>query len=235
MANTPITNMTQLASGQAGQITAVNNNQAIIDALFKSSVADKDLTAPPGSPSAGDSYIVGTSATGDWASQDGKLAYYNNGWKFINPWFMLTVHVVDEDLNYVYNGTGWVPLSMAGVETTGEFWYPFRREITETAISGASVTTSLQALDRELIFAVHTRVTTAITGATSFSVGVLGDTSKFGSSIGIALDSTNIGVGTPTPYFTDTDILLTPSGGSFTGGDVKLVLHGMKFRGPWNF
>lgn len=120
-------------------------------------------------------------------------------------------------------------------EASGEYWYKNRLEVTETGLSGASVITSLQIPDRSIVFAVHTRVTTAITGAASFSVGDGTTADKFGSGIGISLDSTNIGVATPTPYFADTDIVLTPAGGSFSSGEVKLVLHYMTFRGPWDW
>jgi hypothetical protein len=51
----------------------VTHNEAIrvLDALVQLSVADRDQTAPPGTPIAGDRHIVGPSASADWTGQDG--------------------------------------------------------------------------------------------------------------------------------------------------------------------
>lgn len=118
---------------------------------------------------------------------------------------------------------------------SGEFWRKARLEVSEAALSGASVTTSLTLPDRAIVFGVHVRVTTAITGAASFSVGISGELGLFGPTIGIAEDSTNIGVINPRALFADTDVILTPAGGNFAGGAVTLVAHYMTLRGNWDF
>lgn len=49
---------------------------------------DVDLATPPGSPADGDTYVVGTSATGAWTGQDGNLAAYRgatSAWVFFAP------------------------------------------------------------------------------------------------------------------------------------------------------
>jgi len=77
-------------------------------APFQRQVLDKDLTAPPGSPAEGDRYIVGGSATGDWAGHDNDIAWYDgSAWQFDTPeegWF---VYVADENKFYLFNGTAW--------------------------------------------------------------------------------------------------------------------------------
>lgn len=72
-------------------------------------VIDKDLTAPPGSPTIGDVYIVGAAATGAWASQDGKIAVYGLSatWRFIAPAEGMLAWVRDEDLFYRHDGSAW--------------------------------------------------------------------------------------------------------------------------------
>lgn len=222
---------------QAQSQKEVTANAALtrIDAILNRGASDKDLTTPPVSPSAGDLYIVAASATGDWASQDGKITYYlDAAWQFITPLEGMTIWVNDENRRYVYSNSAWVADGFIN-QDSGEFWRTERLEVTESALSGASVATSLQIPDRAIVFGVHSRVTDAITGATSFSVGDGTTADKFGSLIGVTLDSTNIGVVTPTPYFSATDIVLTPAGGNFTDGEVKLVMHYMAFRGPWSF
>ncbi len=118
---------------------------------------------------------------------------------------------------------------------SGEYWYKNRLEVSQIGLSGGTVTTALQIPDRALVFGIHTLVTTAITGATDFDIGIAGDTALFGDTIGIANDATNIGIITPRPFFANTDVILTANGSNFTGGDVLLVMHYMTFRGAWNF
>lgn len=72
-------------------------------------VLDRDLTAPPGGESLGDSYLIASTATGDWASQDGNIATYNGaGWDFTVPATGYRLYVDDESLSIQYNGSAWV-------------------------------------------------------------------------------------------------------------------------------
>jgi len=91
----------------------VTHNEALfyLDTLVQLAVADKDLTAPPGSPTTGDRYIVGASATGDWASKDNQIATYDgDGWVFRAPNTGWLCWVEDEGELYFYDG-GWSTLS----------------------------------------------------------------------------------------------------------------------------
>jgi len=83
---------------------------AAIDGLdWQESVKDKDLNTPPASPSTGDRYIVGSSPTGDWASKAGQIARYSGStWVFVVPNEGTCCRVEDEDVDYVYTGSGWV-------------------------------------------------------------------------------------------------------------------------------
>ena len=73
-------------------------------------VKSRTTTAQPGSPAAGDTYILPTGATGtNWAGNDGKIAhYYGGSWKFWTPVEGVRVWVNDEDHRVVYNGSAWV-------------------------------------------------------------------------------------------------------------------------------
>lgn len=96
-------------AAQAQKEVTVNNAFYRIDAILNAGAKDKDLATPPGSPVEGDVYIVAASPTGAWASQAGKVAYYNNAaWKFITALEGLTLWVNDEDIQYSYNGSSWV-------------------------------------------------------------------------------------------------------------------------------
>jgi len=113
-------------------------------------VEDKDLTAPPGSPSAGDRYIVGSGATGDWASHDLDIAEYDgSAWSFVTDIEGLAVYVKDEDKLYTHNGTIWVTFgsvtthnNLTGIQggQSGEYYHLTAAEHTNLSAAAASQT-----------------------------------------------------------------------------------------------
>lgn len=92
-------------------------------------------------------------------------------------------------------------------------------------LSGATTTSSAQIPNGAILLAVSNRVVAAISGATSYSCGVSGNASQFGSSLGVALGSTNLGLIGPAPFYAATSVLYTAAGGSFTGGQVRMTIH----------
>lgn len=99
---------------ESGWGTGMNANLRTLDALVQARVLDKDLTAPPATPTSGALYIVGAAATGAWASQSGKLAIWTAGddvtaaWQFVSPKSGWLVFVVDESNYYRFDGSAWV-------------------------------------------------------------------------------------------------------------------------------
>ena len=113
MANAPHWAIPLLTEGQSsGEVT---HNDAIIRlaALSHLSIIDRNLTAPPGGVSNGDRYIVAASATGDWDDQDGKIAFYYNGWIFFTPVEGMIAWVVDENVLFVYKDNAWATVLAA--------------------------------------------------------------------------------------------------------------------------
>ena len=98
---------------------------------------------------------------------------------------------------------------------------------TLVTLSGASTNASLQIPANCIVLAVGARVVTAITGATSYEVGVAGNLSQFGSALSIAAGSSNYGLIGPTAFYTATTITITAAGGAFTGGQVRLSISYM--------
>ena len=96
--------------GENGWKTGMDANLLLIGRLaLGGGVADRDLTAPPGSPTNGDAYIVGPSATGDWAGLEDSIVIYDGA-----AWVVYTVpngfglYILDEDVWSVYKtGSGW--------------------------------------------------------------------------------------------------------------------------------
>lgn len=95
--------------GESGWNTGMDANLLRIGRFgFHLSVKDRDLTSPPGSPADGDSYIVATSATGAWASQDGKVAVWTgSAWAFGTPRLGWLAFVEDEEKLVIYKSGAW--------------------------------------------------------------------------------------------------------------------------------
>ena len=76
---------------------------------WQESVKDMDLTDPPGSPSAGDRYVVAVSGTGAWSGHDNEITEWNgSSWDFTSNNEGQAVWAEDEDKLYTWNGTAWV-------------------------------------------------------------------------------------------------------------------------------
>jgi hypothetical protein len=105
------------ASGDDGWGAAMNTNLELIQWLLQGAVLDIDLATPPGSPAIGDFYIVGDSATGDWAGEEKSIAvWWQDGddasaeWKFLAPdagMTGLTLWVDDDEDWVVWDGAAW--------------------------------------------------------------------------------------------------------------------------------
>lgn len=214
----------------------VTHNEALnrLDVLVQSVAQDIDLNTPPGSPTLGDCYIIGTSPTGAWSGKAKQIAQaIEGGWFFVAPFKLLKFWVERKDLYYVYDGSAWMPEGLI-MKDTGEY-LRVEHKTQDITVSGATTDSTIQIPDRAILLCVNVRVITAITGATSFGVGVAGDTTKFGNFIGIGLDSTNIGVIGPTAYYSNTAIRLTANGSNFTGGVVRTTMQYLQPHGPWTW
>lgn len=227
---TSILGLPLVAASQAQKHVTVNEGLAVLDSLVQLSVMDRTATAPPGSPAEGDRHIIAAPATGDWAGEDGKLAVFDGGaWAFLQPNAGWRAWVGDEGREVVHNGTSWIPAIAFSANEAN-----ISLEVIEEnlSLSGASVDTSITIPDRAIVFSVSTRTTVAITGASSFDCGIAAETSKFGGTLGIALESNNSGVIGPTAFYSPTAIRLTANGSNFTGGTVRVAIHYMLCGAP---
>ena len=96
----------------------ITHNEAliIIDNILQNGIIDKDLITPPENPNTNDMYIVGEGAIGKWEGKDNYLAFYDNGWRFIEPREGFTFWVNDEDKLYTYNGSKWIATIQVGAD-----------------------------------------------------------------------------------------------------------------------
>jgi hypothetical protein len=120
---TPNLSLPAVTEGATNNESQVNDALKIVDGLIAHRVEDRDLTTPPTGVN-GKMYIVGASATGDWAGQDGNLAIYDttNGWQFVAPTGGMQVFIHDEkELNcYSSQESLWFPVQERW--STTEHW-----------------------------------------------------------------------------------------------------------------
>ena len=105
-----------------------------------------------------------------------------------------------------------------------------------TGLTGASVTATNLIPAGSLVLGVSCRVTTAITGASTFDVGDGADVDRFGGAIAISpnttSDLTDTTVATPPIYAGDTDVVLTANVSDFTAGAVRITVHYITISAP---
>lgn len=86
----------------------VDKNFRMNDMFTGLTVISDALTAPPGSPADGDTYLVKATATGAWATFDGKIASWQNGvWYFYAVAKGLRGLFVNHGDFRVYDGSAW--------------------------------------------------------------------------------------------------------------------------------
>jgi len=103
---TPNLGLLVLTESQEDKELTVNENFYTLDAIIQGVLGQQNT--PPGSPAAGDAYIVTATASGLWAGQENKIAYYfNGGWSFITPSTGLAIFNLSQQVFVFFNGTTW--------------------------------------------------------------------------------------------------------------------------------
>jgi len=232
MADTPRFALPVIESAQAQKHVTHNEALTLLDALTQLAVESRTLVVPPGSPVEGTCYIPAAGATGAWSGWDGQIAAFSGGgWVRIAPVSGLKAWVKAERLTVTYEDNVWrdgIALTAHGGRVT------LRAKEEELALVGAFAETADAAFipDRAIVLGVSSRTTLAITGATSYGVGIAGNTTQFGNLLGTAPDSTNVGVIGPNAFYADTRVRVTANGGNFTAGKVRLVVYFLEMSAP---
>lgn len=121
--STPILPLAVWQSGSNQARIPANDNSLRLEALSRE-IISQAVTAQPGSPSDGDTYIIAATHTGSqWAGFDPKdIAIYRSGtWYAFAPVEGLIVNIAGTE--YKYDGGAWTATTGGGASTTqtGEF------------------------------------------------------------------------------------------------------------------
>ena len=232
-----------LAAAQAQKHVILNEALMRFDGLVQTAVESRSVAAQPASPADGALYILPDAATGAaWTGRpEGTVMRFEaGGWAALAVAEGHLAWVKDDAAAVVWNGAAWAefpaaeatPASRVLVASPGGANIGVEVREQEVAVSGSTTSTSIMIPSRGIVLAVSTRTTQTVTGASSYSCGVSGEASKFGSSLGIALNSSNIGVIGPTAFYSDTPVVLTAAGSAFTGGKVRVAIQVLTFAAP---
>jgi hypothetical protein len=83
MSTSPDLGIPFIAEQQVQPEVTHNSALVVMSALLKGVISSGGNT-PPGSPTEGDAYIIGTAGTGAWNGKNNKIAiYYNGAWNYI--------------------------------------------------------------------------------------------------------------------------------------------------------
>jgi hypothetical protein len=237
---TPRLGLPYVVAAQAQKHIPINESLARLDGLVQLAVESRSVSAQPVTPIGGSVWILPAGATGAaWTGRPaGSLMRFDAGaWEALTPTEGVMAWLADENQMVVFDGTAWTPLSatfrsLTAAQSPG--LANTRLEILEqeVTLSGGSTPTGIAIPSRAIVLAVSTRTTVAVTGAASYNCGVAGEASKFGGSLGVAKNSSNVGIIGPTAFYADTPVVLTAVGGAFVGGKVRVAIHVLRFDSP---
>lgn len=234
MANTPNLKLPLISPSQAQKHVTVNEALTLIDMATNTTVERSDLSAPPASPVEGTAYIVANTASLEWEGHEGDLALLSNGgWLFAEPSTGWQVWNKTAGKQATFDGTGWV-IGGDAVSPGGAGTGLTVVEIDHTISSGATNLTVPIIPSHAVVFGVSARVIGPIGGGlSSWKLGITGAEDRYGSGLGLALNSFAKGLsGSPVTYWNDTELMLTADGGDFGSGQIRLAVHYVEIVPP---
>lgn len=216
-----------LQASQAQKHVTVNAALMRLDGLAQLRLQSVSEPTPPGIVVDGECWFVPAGAVNAWTGHVGEIAIGDNGgWVFLVPQVGWRAWVIDTATDALWVGTAWQPPLMAA----SPFGAAARMQVLEfdhTIVAGVSDSTGTQIPANAMVFAVSARVITEITGAlTSWTFGINGSESQFGSGLGLSQGSYCTGLlGSPTTWYSATPLKLSAVGGDFAGGVIRVAAH----------
>ncbi|WP_414897408.1 DUF2793 domain-containing protein [Rhodovulum sp. YEN HP10] len=227
MANTANLSLPLLQAAQAQKHVTVNEALIRLDAVVQLRLQSLTVVAPPPGAADGLAWGVPAGAAGEWEGQDGRIALRDNGgWVFLAPLTGWRAFVVDAGADMRWTGGGWD--AVGGALAPSGAGIAFRvLEFDHPVVAGGAQNTAVVIPSHATVFGVTGRVIEEITGTlSSWRLGADGSDNRFGSGLGLGLNSYVLGVlGRPLTGYAPMPLRLSPDGGSFAGGLVRLAVH----------
>ena len=148
-----------LAVAQAQKEMTHNEALALLDAAVQATVVAVAPATVPASPTLGQSWIVGTGATGAWNGHDGAIAAWTQGgWRFVAPFEGMAVWSLADSMVARRTATAWATGTLAGRKLTidGQQVVGMRGGAIGNATGGAVVDTEVRAIVGQILAALRT-------------------------------------------------------------------------------
>lgn len=223
-----------LMPAQAQKHVTVNDALMRLDGQVDLVLQSISRTTPPDTLVDGLCWGVPAGAVNAWEGQEGKIAIAaNGGWIFVAPGYGRRAMIADQGVGAIHDGMTWV----AGALTLGTHGAGMiARQLSEdvTLGVGASFQTSMVIPASAMVIGATARVQAEITGsATTWTLGTAGAENRFGEGLGKGQGSWARGIlSAPMTYWSPAPLVLTATGGQFTGGSVRVVIHWWELRVP---
>lgn len=221
-----------LQPAQAQKHVTVNDALMRLDGLVNLVLQSAVTPVAPDIVTDGECWAVPAGAGGVWTGQDGRIAIgANGGWVFAEPQRGQQAFLRDAGVSALWTGADWAP----GAVTMGRSGAGLSAGITEGEVEiavGTSFDSGVFIPANTLVVGVTARVTQPITGSlTSWNLGVEAAPTRFGSGLGIGLNSWARGLlSAPTAHYEAQNLRLSTGGGSFASGRVRLAVHWFELR-----
>jgi hypothetical protein len=121
MSTTPNLALTYIVSSQAQKEVTHNGALNDLDFMAQLTAIDHTISTPPGSPSTGDTYIIGPSPTGAWSGFANAVTGYYAGWSIKPPQTGWTAWTKNDNRLLYYNGSAWSLLTTPKLDVTATF------------------------------------------------------------------------------------------------------------------
>lgn len=223
-----------LQPAQAQKHVTVNDALMRLDGMVDLVLQSTTRSTPPTVVVDGQCWAVPAGAINAWEGQGGNVAIGSNGgWVFVKPVFGRRALVADRGVIAIHDGTAWVLGAVSlGQHGSGMIANQLSEDL--TLGTGTSATTSISIPAGAMVIGATARVLTAITGTLStWQLGNTDSTNRFGEGLGKGVGSWSRGIlSAPMTFWNATPLRLTATGGQFTGGVVRIVIHWWELRLP---
>ena len=235
MAKTAQLDLPLVMPAQAQKHVTVNEALARIDAAAQLRVVSAVTQDPPMVADDGRSYLVPQNATGVWEGRAGRIAVWSNGgWIYLVPKAGWRAWDESQGGALMFDGTGWVRDALVvAASGAGLIWKVV--EFDHEVFPGASNLTSVAVPSHAQMLGVTGRVVSPLLGAglIGWRIGVVGSDDRYGSGLGLGLNSYLVGIsGAPVTYYDSTSLLISAEGGTLGSGTIRLALHFVQLEPP---
>lgn len=230
---TPRLGLPLIQPAQAQKHVTVNEALIRLDALANLVLEAVEAVVPPASAPEGACWAVGAGASGAWAGQEGTIAIRaGGGWVHVAPPVGLRGGLRD-GTPVAFDGTGWQVGALA-LTPSGAGIAARSVEVAVTPAAGARAASGIEVPAGVLVLGATARVTAALGGAGSWSLGTGDAVDRFGAGLGVDAGSWSRGIlSQPMVYWAPESLDLIATGGSFDGtGAVTVALHWLELGLP---